>query len=299
MVGELVMMQFNMEELEQHELGYYTYKNKPSKEELAKYYSKRYFESNSSYNIETDLEIEYKSNHAKLIEFCLSSLVDKASDKTIVEIGSGQGYLLKELLNKGWNVNGIDYSKAQIGKMNKCVENHFYTSKEPIEFALEYIKNAKFCVMKHVLEHVPDPKNALENISSSQPIGAYIAVEIPNDFSNLQLRLIEGGQIEEQYWLSYPEHLSYFSPYILPKLMNSFNYKCIAVLGDFPIEVLLLQDEFNYKKHPELGKAAHLLRCKVMNYIHRTKNISEIYNAMVAFGKLEISRSNFFVFEKI
>jgi SAM-dependent methyltransferase len=114
--------------------------------------------------------------------------------------------------------------------------------------------------LDNVLEHSPDPGGLLELLSDLSSEASRLVVEVPNDYSRLQLHLLEHHKISRPFWEAVPEHLSYFQSRSLAEFCLNHGWRARRLISDFPIDLFLLNEHSNYVEHPETGKAAHRAR---------------------------------------
>ena len=117
----------------------------------------------------------------------------------VIEIGSGDGRLLRRLANQGCTVVGIEPSAAQ---RDPALEV-WGTSVEALG-ALP--KGADVVVLWHVLEHLDDPKLALHSAVQALGRGGRIIVSVPN-LDSIQARI--GGR--RWFHLDVPRHAVHFT----------------------------------------------------------------------------------------
>jgi SAM-dependent methyltransferase len=88
--------------------------------------------------------------------------------RTLIEVGCGKGYFLDHLQAKGYDITGID--PAYEGSNPSVVKARF----EP-GLGL----SADAVVLRHVLEHVPDPLSFLSSIADANGGRGHIYIEVP------------------------------------------------------------------------------------------------------------------------
>jgi hypothetical protein len=71
-------------------------------------------------------------------------------------------------------------------------------------------------------------------------------VTVPNDFSELQEKLLEEQEITDRFWIALPDHLSYFTSKSLAATAEATGWCCQSVQGDFPIDLYLAHPGSNY-----------------------------------------------------
>ena len=99
-------------------------------------------------------------------------------------------------------------------------------------------KGHKFDVifLGNVLEHVLDPAALVDQLKNLLEKDGLLVITVPNDFSDLQRFLLDKSEVDEEYWITYPDHLNYFNLNNLSKLLSDRNLPVIDKFSDFPIE---------------------------------------------------------------
>lgn len=88
--------------------------------------------------------------------------------RSLIEIGCGKGYFLEHLHDAGFDVTGID--PAYEGANPNVIKAHF-------ERGLGLSADA--IVLRHVLEHIPDPVSFLREIAAANGGAGVIYIEVP------------------------------------------------------------------------------------------------------------------------
>ena len=277
------------------EIGFKKIKYMPSKLELKEYYQKKYYTQGKNYlenySNEEKIYIRNKVNQKfLLVEQHLDE--DKCS---FLELGSGEGWVLNKFFEKGYNVLGIDYS--DLGCKNHNPDMLQFMIKGDLEEEIMKLKKkADVIWIENVLEHVVDPKKLISNIKLILNPGGYIAVTVPNDFSIVQKDLFNKGKISNKFWISPPDHLSYFDKKSLIKLFKFFGFSLIDIISDYPIDLNLYNDLTNYVKDKSLGKKVHQSRIEIENLFSSISD--EKTNSLYrCFAELEVGREYFAIFK--
>ena len=251
-------------QIKQNNLGYYEVMPKPSKEDLTEFYTNKYFQRAGRYDHSySDEEISYT-------HYCIDrkfSLLKKTfnqdySGKKLLEIGVGEGWTISFLNEKGLDVKGIDFSDFAVKHHNEHIAEKIILGdpdsiiykmiEDDLQFDLIWLDN--------VLEHTPDPNRLLTNLNKISAPNAAIVIEVPNDYSIVQLELKDREMIKSNYWESSPEHLSYFNIDALKKLAKVSGWEYVSGMSDFPVDLFLFNEASNYNIKPEVGKKAHHAR---------------------------------------
>ncbi len=132
--------------------------------------------------------------------------------KRVIEIGSSNGYLLKQMQNRGWDVLGFEPSLALADAAEKDgvhTERMYFGSEDSMNCIEEWgVPDA--VIMRHVMEHLDELNPVVSYISSILDKGVFI-IEVP-----WLLKIIR----EKQFYAFFHEHLSYFSVTVLQTLLQ-------------------------------------------------------------------------------
>jgi hypothetical protein len=88
--------------------------------------------------------------------------------RNLVEVGCGKGLFLEMLLANGYDVAGFDPTYEG---SNPRVEKHFFEQGVGIR--------ADGLILRHVLEHIPDPVSFLQNLAEANLREGRIYIEVP------------------------------------------------------------------------------------------------------------------------
>jgi SAM-dependent methyltransferase len=133
---------------------------------------------------------------------------------TLLDIGCGAGFFVREASQGGFSAEGIEFSHeaAEFGRRESGVritEGDFLDS----QFA-----DHSFDVVTlwHVLEHLPRPAESLRKIRSLIRPGGLLIIAVPN-FDSIQATVFRG----HWYHLEVPRHLYHFTPAALRRFLGS------------------------------------------------------------------------------
>lgn len=142
------------------------------------------------------------------------SLVKKyaGSSRTLLDVGAGTGNFLIGARRKGWKVSGVEpNTDARRLASEKGIE---------LQKNLNAINGEKFQIITlwHVLEHLPNLKESVQQLSELLEDDGTLIVAVPN-FKSYD------AQFYKSYWAAYdvPRHLWHFSRKAIENLF-SYNY---------------------------------------------------------------------------
>jgi 2-polyprenyl-3-methyl-5-hydroxy-6-metoxy-1,4-benzoquinol methylase len=256
--------------------GYYQAVPTPSEDELADYYKKKYYQNERSTYSRTYMEEEliYFKNKIEQKAFVINEILNETEDRSILDIGCGEGFTLDFFKKVGWRVEGVDFSDFGIRENNPHLlenlrqGNIFEKVRDIIEEGLTF----DVVWLDNVLEHVVDPEYLINQCYQLTKEGGVLVIEVPNDYSDFQKELVKNQMVQHNYWEAFPDHLSYFSFDSLKKLCETNDWKTRKIISDFPIEWFLVNSHSNYVNNSDVGKGAHKSRVFLENYLHSSQN---------------------------
>ncbi len=283
--------------LKKHKLGYWELEKKPDFEYLKNYYGNRYYQSAvGSYELSYDAE-EIDFFRAKLEQrWCTLQKIlvgNRAhSAYRMLDVGCGEGYALAFFRAKGWQVKGIDFSSSGVESKNPSCRDVIAVGDVFELLEQEIVSGQKYQVvwLQNVLEHVLDPIALLSSLRALVEKDGVTVVTVPNDCSIVQQAALENGHIENAFWVTPPDHLSYFSVDSLKSIAAFTGWECPAMTGDFPVDWLLFHPDANYVRDTSKGKAAHRVRVQIENLLH-TRPVELVSMFWESAGRLGIGRN--------
>lgn len=248
-----------------HPLGYYIVDPLPSEKELSLYYQTYYHQSFAADYSEAELAVKRTECQMMLYALQKSTTDHSSQSQTLLELGCGEGFLMKEALQWDWKIQGVDFDDQGLKKHHPELAEHLFVG-DLYDFIQQRSPEAppfQFCVLKNVLEHVRDPIALLEQLKKLILPEGRLLITAPNDYSPLQLKLLELGLIEREHWWAPPDHLSYFNSHSLKQLFSHTGYQLHDLFASFPIDFFLMHPGSNYYKNPTNGPLAHQARIQL------------------------------------
>ena len=128
--------------------------------------------------------------------------------------------MLRAFADRGFEVHGTEYSEAATRGADPRATLHITP-----RLADAALPAASFdqIVLWHVFEHLPDPRETVEEIHRLLKPGGKCVIAVPN-FSSLQARLTGAGW----FHLDPPRHLFHFPVTALRQLLEQNGFDCLA-----------------------------------------------------------------------
>ena len=184
-----------------------------------KTYLEDYYHEGYYYGIKRN-RVDSSSTHRRIKWF--SRYLEDWQNKQVLEIGCGQGHLLKAIQNQGARVHGIEPSVPD------CLIAGSLSGHENIsvcmlsDFQTQAVYDA--VVLVHSFEHMPDPMATLQHIRTLLKPDGWLFVEVPNFFSST------GFYRKRKGVHSYPSpnHLFIYTPATLMGMLRKTGFENIS-----------------------------------------------------------------------
>ncbi len=253
--------------LRHHELGFLEIVDKPTVEELERYYAEQYYQIQSG-----NYRHSYPAHELQFMELKIAQkhyLVERAragkEAGALLDVGCGEGHTLAWYNARGCQVRGIDFSIEGIRSMNPDMEPFVDTGDlfHTLDRLIREGESFDVVWLQNVLEHVIDPVDLLRSLKSLLAESGVLVVTVPNDGSEFQELLYRRSDIPGRFWICPPDHLSYFTAESLNNVAESCGWRVTDLIGDFSIDLYLLHAGSNYVVDRANGKAAHEARLQM------------------------------------
>lgn len=194
----------------------------PDKVEIAEYYKSQDYISHS----DTRKGLVNMLYHSVRKRTLLSKrrLIEKytgLSSGSLLDIGSGTGSFLKAMHEAGWKVSGIEPDEASRKRTEEL-----YGLKAAAPEMLFIMPPGTFdaVTMWHVLEHVHDLHEYIEQLKKIIKVNGYLFIAVPNYTSFDQ-------NVYRAFWAAYdvPRHLYHFSPDAMISLLLEHRLKLKSI----------------------------------------------------------------------
>jgi 2-polyprenyl-3-methyl-5-hydroxy-6-metoxy-1,4-benzoquinol methylase len=189
----------------------------PSSDELSRLYTTgRYFQGGGHAGYVTGYEASVRSQRL-LHETILDHLGPPESHERLLEVGCAEGHFLDAARKRGWEVCGIELSRsAAVAARSRfsvpVLEGHL--EEQTLESS-----SCSVVVLLDVLEHLPDPAQALRTVARLLRPGGRLVIKTPDIGSANARRL---GMRWEQ--IKPPEHLVYFDAQAMVRMLRACGF---------------------------------------------------------------------------
>ncbi len=258
--------------------GYYELRRQNTPEERGRNFEENYFQNYAGQTYAKEYpESELQFIRAKLEErdAVISENLRKArrgctEGYSLLDIGCGEGFLLKYFQEKGVRVKGIDFGGYALRQFHpellSCFEQGNMESLLP-----EMAKRGEVYDVVNadrVLDMVPDAGESVGHMKEVMAENGILVVKVANNYSNIQRMLLETGELKKEHWLDDPDHTGYFNREGLVSLMEECGMECLDFYGDTFVDFQLLNSYSNYYERPETGREAHRTAVRIENLLH-------------------------------
>ena len=268
----------------------------PSQDELNAYYKNKYYQESLSLNYQQSYdqsELDNFNLKIKIRLIIIEKFLTNLHGKKLIDIGCGEGFFMKEAMNKGLSVQGIDFSSQGVLKnnpdlMGKVTQGDIFSIMDKM-----HSENNLFdvVILNNILEHVIDPLDLLKKSHNLMNKNGIILITVPNDFSDFQVKLLHDKKIDHKYWVKLPDHLHYFNYKNLIEVLRNSEFETIEMISDFPIEWFLANDESNYVIERDKGKNAHLARNYIETFINEFQDWDKVIKFWASLAELGLGRN--------
>lgn len=139
----------------------------------------------------------------------------------ILDVGCGIGYFLEVAKERGWEVYGTEYTDRAI---EICAGKGIIMQQGKLDPSKFEAESFDIITSFEVLEHINNPIEEINNFYQLLRKGGLVYLTTPNFNSLLRYRLKERYDV-----ITYPEHLSYYTPRTLNTLFKRSGFKKKAI----------------------------------------------------------------------
>ena len=186
---------------------------RPSSEEIETFYAQHYYgRQNLRFKalVEVPIRLVRRQRSRKILR-----LMDSGR---ILDVGCGRGRMLDEFKRRGWETFGTELSEQAAGAARE--EFGLNVRSIPLEDWGFEDKFFDAITLWHVLEHLPDPRGTLREVSRILKDDGLLVVSTPN-FDSFQAKVSK----EKWFHLDVPRHYYHFSTGTLTQMLESVGFR--------------------------------------------------------------------------
>lgn len=183
----------------------------PDAAKLQEYYSENYLLHSGSGN---EIEDEHRRIFRITEQINLISQIKEfvPNNSNLLDIGCDKGFFLDEARRWGYNVSGVE-PMQNASEYGRKLGINIVNSMEMLEMKFNAV------TMWHSLEHFPNPKQALQEISEKMNDNAYIFIRVPA-FDSIWSKLLGSKWI----WFQPENHYFHYTNHALGKLISESGF---------------------------------------------------------------------------
>lgn len=265
----------SFKKVELNRYGYYQLRNMNTPEERRERFEKAYFQeyAGSTYakKYEED-ELQYMQTQYKEKAYIIEENLKwtgayRDGRYTMLDVGCGEGFLLKFFRDRGALVKGIDFGSYALEYHNPSMMDAFTQGNMDDLLPQMAAEGETFDVinMDRVLDMVLDPESCLRQVGRLMEADSILVIKVANNYTHMQQMLLNSGELTKEHWLDEPDHTGYFNREGLLNLLDAMGYVCIDFYADTFVDLHLLNPLTNYYEKPETGKQCHKATVRLEN----------------------------------
>jgi SAM-dependent methyltransferase len=268
------------------EYGFLRVEPVPTQQEVEKFYADEFYSANAVYfnNSALSLQLEQKgffdSRWESIYNIANNFFEGNIANKSVFDIGFGFAQALLYLKTKGLVVSGLEPSKEGVDYALSHGVEAYHVGIE--DFDCVGSQTFEMVLLLNVLEHLRNPVDTLQNIKTQLlKSNGLLVIDVPNDFNDFQVIANEEYNLNE-WWVYPPNHINYFSPTSLKKLLADCGYEVVHCESSFPLDMFLMFGDV-YVGNSTLGRECHNKRVQfeaLMRKHNKHEKLSKLYQAL-------------------
>jgi SAM-dependent methyltransferase len=249
--------------------GFQSVEPLPDPQALAEFYARLYYQTPQSATYQTSYpadEIEQRYMRGRLMLHAVAQAAPgDPKTRDFLEIGCGEGFLMKVAKDAGYRIKGVDFSDFGLKRFHPDLAGDIEAGDAfaILDRVVADGQRYDVCCLQNVLEHVIDPRALMRQIARLLKPDGVAVITVPNDFSRIQKKARSLGLISRDFWVAPPAHLHYFNTVTLPRFLAAMGFETLDSFADFPIDIFLFHPGSNYIETPAAGKPAHRARIEL------------------------------------
>ncbi len=164
----------------------------------------------------------------------LKRLLSKSNNKSILDVGCGNGVYTRLLYEQGYNIYGIDASETGIEIANQSLPGRVFVQNVESNELPNQLQNLKFdtVISTEVVEHLYDPHQYIDFCKKALARSGQLIVSTPYHGYPKNLALAIAGKLDTHYHpLRVGGHIKFWSKETLSSLLKEHNFEVTNFLG--------------------------------------------------------------------
>jgi SAM-dependent methyltransferase len=199
---------------------------RPNNKSIGRFYPEDYGPYRDT-RFDADRDTPPETRWKKLVHSILAPdtrRVPRLEPGRMLEVGCASGAFLTQMARMGWDVSGIEFSETA-GRAARALEHRVHIGSLDTAPAPDPAHGYDLVVAWMVLEHLPDPVQALRRLADWSRPGAWLALSVP-DAGSLEFRVFRNAW----YALDLPRHLFHFTRHTLGAVLGVGGWRVRRVL---------------------------------------------------------------------
>ncbi len=149
----------------------------------------------------------------------------KKESLTLLDVGCGRGDFLMRASRCGYDVTGVDFDPETIDIARSRGMQAYVSDINNLSHLPQY----DVVTLSHVIEHVKDPVQSINQIYKRLKPGGYLYISTPNIDSS-------GRRVFKEKWrgCDFPRHLNFFNHDSLERLLTQAGFSSVLHVYDLP-----------------------------------------------------------------
>jgi 2-polyprenyl-3-methyl-5-hydroxy-6-metoxy-1,4-benzoquinol methylase len=204
---------------------------RPEREEIKDYYPPSYHSRAQSKIVDIEKTEIWGIPWREAMQKKAAPILRYKKSGRILDVGCGDGSLLKFLKELGWETYGVEFQGSASRYAREVLGLNVFSGRlEEANYPEGYFD---VITLLHVLEHLPDPSAILKKAHKLLRKDGFLLIEVPN-FGSFEAHIFRSKWMG----ISAPLHLYHFTPLTLQKMLKSCGY--------IPIEVGFIPEQTKY-----------------------------------------------------
>lgn len=134
----------------------------------------------ANYYVFRKADADYFARTSAVYQRTVAMLPNNTLGKSVLEVGSGKGYLLAVLGGLGWEAFGVEISVDAVAYAQKSFGIDGYAGTIDKYLATGYARQFPVVLCIDILEHVTDPARFVSKLVQVTEVGGYVVIDTPN-----------------------------------------------------------------------------------------------------------------------